>query len=84
MQGTSKAEQVFQPGELAPVSGVYGVVHERHRQKHSATVFKGERFPQCLRCGKAVRFILLRPSTPISEDVDFRKASEEPSSQETP
>jgi hypothetical protein len=73
MQGASKAEKVFQPGEIVPESGVYSVVHENHRQRHSATIFKGDRFPQCGRCGKAVRFVLSRPAALISEDADFHQ-----------
>ena len=75
MQGTSKAEQVFQPGDAVPESGVYMVVHDQHRHRHSATIFKGGRFPQCARCGKAVRFVLARPAVLISEDTDFRQSS---------
>lgn len=75
MQGTSKAEQSFKPGEAVTESGVYTVVHDRHRQKHSATIFKGEKFPLCGRCGDKVRFILLRPSTLISEDADFKQGA---------
>ena len=82
MQGTSKAEQSFKPGEAVTKSGVYTVVHDRHRQKHSATIFKGEKFPLCARCGEKVRFILLRPSALISEDVDFKQGSDA-SGQET-
>jgi hypothetical protein len=75
MQGASKAEQVFQPGELVPESGVYTVVHNHHRERHSATIFQGDHFPQCARCGKGVRFVLSRPAALISEDADFRQAS---------
>lgn len=71
MQGASKAEQVFQPGETVPESGVYIVMHEHHRERHSATIFKGDRFPQCTRCGRNVRFMLARPAALISEDADF-------------
>ena len=73
MQGASKAEQVFQPGETVPESGVYTVLHEQHREKHSATIFKGDRFPQCARCGNEVRFMLSRPAALISEDADFHQ-----------
>ena len=82
MLGASKAEQHFKPGEAVPESGVYTVVHEKHRQKHSATIFKGEHFPQCAHCGKNVRFVLLRRSTPISDDIDFKQASEAASRQD--
>ena len=81
MQGASKAEQVFQPGEVVPESGVYTVVHKDHRQRHSATIFKGDRFPQCARCGNGVRFMLARPAILISEDLDFTQLSSTPGSE---
>ena len=73
MQGTSQAEEVFQPGDEVPESGVYTVRHHLHRQNHSATVFKGERFPACAHCGNAVRFVLARRAARIREDADFRQ-----------
>jgi len=75
MQGTSQAEEVFQPGDEVPESGVYSVRHHLHRENHSATVFKGERFPACARCGNAVRFVLVRRAARILDDVDFRQES---------
>lgn len=72
MQGTSKAEQVFRAGDRAPQSGVYRVLHERHRESHLATLFKGELFPPCAHCAKNVRFVLLRPARLICEDLDFK------------
>ena len=78
MQGTSKAEQVFQSGELVPESGVYTVIHAHHRERHSATIFKGDHFPQCARCGSGVRFVLARPAILISEDLDFKQSSSMP------
>jgi YjzC-like protein len=73
MQGTSQAEQVFKPGEEVPASGVYTVRHNLHRDNHSATIFKGERFPACARCGTAVRFVLLRRAATIAEESDFQQ-----------
>jgi hypothetical protein len=73
MQGTSKAEKRFRPGEEVPESGVYAVLHHNHRPKHVATIFKGERFPFCAHCKKDVRFLLMHPANVISEDGDFNK-----------
>ncbi|MGE5325281.1 MAG: hypothetical protein ACM3SW_20605 [Actinomycetota bacterium] len=73
MQGTSQAEQVFKPGEEVPESGVYTVRHHLHRENHSATIFRGERFPACSRCGAAVRFVLARRAGRILEDSDFQQ-----------
>jgi hypothetical protein len=75
MQGTSQAEQVFKPGDEVPVSGVYTVRHNLHRETHSATIFKGERFPACTRCGAAVRFVLFRRAATIADDSDFQAAA---------
>jgi len=72
MQGASQAEQIFRSGDEVPESGVYTVTHEGHRLSHAATIFKGERFPQCVHCGTQVRFVLVRPVALISEDSDFR------------
>lgn len=73
MQGASKAEQAFKAGDHAPESGVYTVVHADHRRAHAATIFKGERFPVCGKCGDKVRFVLYRPAALISEDLDFHE-----------
>jgi YjzC-like protein len=73
MQGASKSERIFKSGEEAPESGVYTVIHAGHRPEHSATIFKGERFPPCVQCGPQVRFRLTRPAALISEDFDFRQ-----------
>lgn len=72
MQGASQAEEVYQPGDEVPESGVYSVRHFLHRENHSATIFKGERFPSCAQCGNAVRFALARRAARILEDADFR------------
>jgi hypothetical protein len=74
MQGASRAEQIYKSGDEVPESGVYTVMHDQHRPNHIATIFKGERFPSCAQCGALVRFALVRPATPISEDSDFRQS----------
>ena len=76
MTGASKTERVFVAGSIAPESGVYVVLHEKHRERHSATIFKGERFPACARCGSRVRYLLSRPAALISEDLDFSQVSD--------
>ena len=75
MQGPSAARQSYKSGELAEQSGVYNVLHEEHRNQHLATVFKGQRFPACARCGDRVRFVLIRPAAVIDEDADFQQSS---------
>jgi hypothetical protein len=74
MQGPSTAGQRYKSGEVAEQSGVYNVVHENHRGQHLATVFRGQRFPACARCGDKVRFVLVRPAALIAEDADFQQS----------
>jgi len=74
MQGASRAEQIFKSGDDVPESGVYTVIHDRHRPNHPATIFRGEHFPACAQCGTQVQFMLLRPAALISEDPDFPQA----------
>jgi hypothetical protein len=76
MQGASQAEQVYKAGDEVPETGVYTVRHHLHRENHSATIFKGERFPSCIHCGAAVRFVLSRRANRILEDADFKQDPE--------
>jgi hypothetical protein len=65
------AEQWYKPGEEAPVSGVYMVVHAAHRPDHQATLLQGELFPSCASCSDHVRFRLSHTALAIREDNDF-------------
>ena len=62
---------MFAVGELAPVSGIYSVVHAGHRVEHRAVVLRNEMFPQCAICGAAVYFRLLVSEVRLIEDQDF-------------
>ena len=66
------AEPTYQPGESVPKGGLYLVIHHEHRENHEATLFIGEQFPSCRRCGEKVRFRLLQPATHVDEDADFK------------
>jgi len=52
-------ESRYKPGEVVPESGVYRVLHGRHRAPHENTLREGEHFPECRRCGDDVRFELV-------------------------
>jgi hypothetical protein len=41
--------------EIIPQSGVYFVVHERHRLIRTVRLFSGDRFPRCSQCSDAVK-----------------------------
>lgn len=73
MQVTAMAENVFKPGEKAPQSGIYKVLHYQHRLYHEVTILAGQALPTCRRCGKDVRFQLASPATPVEEDADFKQ-----------
>lgn len=49
-------ESRYKPGQVVPETGVYRVLHSRHRSPHESTLKEGERFPACKVCGYDVRF----------------------------
>lgn len=65
------AEEVFQPAEPAPESGIYQVLHYRHRLSHEVTIHRGDVFPYCSECGNNVRFRLVRVAPELTEDRSF-------------
>jgi hypothetical protein len=66
------AEQDYKPAERVPVSGVYRVEHNGHREAHEATLLEDEVFPACAVCEERVRFILKHRALNIRQDKDFR------------
>lgn len=65
------AEQAYKPSERVPVSGVYRVDHQGHREAHEATLREGEVFPACATCEGQVRFTLKHRAIHIHQDGDF-------------
>lgn len=65
------AENAHKPFEAVPVSGVYRVEHNGHRDAHEATLRQGEVFPPCALCADRVRFILKHRADDIRVDNDF-------------
>jgi hypothetical protein len=68
-------DDVFQPSDQVPESGIYQVQHYRHRLYHDATFVKGDTFPPCSECGANVRFRLVRQAPLLMEDRNFRAAA---------
>lgn len=65
------AEKVYRPSQAVPVSGVYRVEHDGHREAHEATLLQGEVFPTCGVCSARVRFTLKYRANNIGHDEDF-------------
>ena len=65
------AERLYKPSEQVPVSGVYRVDHNGHRDSHEATLLEGEMFPPCAVCEDRVRFVLKYRAGGIHLDKDF-------------
>jgi hypothetical protein len=55
---TGSARKRYTPGEKAPISGIYQVLHHLHRKPHEVTLRAGETFPVCKSCANEVRFEL--------------------------
>jgi hypothetical protein len=68
------AEHAYKPSEAVPVSGVYRVEHNGHRETHDATLLQGEVFPACAICESGVRFTLKHRAHNIRHDKDFPAA----------
>src|SRR5579863_4550916 len=64
----SMAEQAYKPSQAVPISGVYRVEHNGHREAHEATLLQGESFPACNICGGEVRFTLKHRAPDIRGD----------------
>jgi hypothetical protein len=68
------ADEVFQPADQVPESGVYQVLHYRHRLSHEVTILRGGSFPECSECGSNVRFRLVRAAPLLEPDRNFHNA----------
>ena len=66
------ARPVFATGSVIPESGIYRVIHARHRLPHEVTLVKGQQFPRCSKCESEVVFELVHPAPSIQADRSFR------------
>jgi len=56
----------FRCGERILVSGIYRVVHHKHRLPHEVTLLRDQLFPRCIKCEEAVFFKLVRCAPDIT------------------
>jgi len=63
--------RAYQPGHLVPVSGIYTVVHRRHRSDHEVLAIRGEEFPTCRVCQEDVKFYILQVIPHVTHDFDL-------------
>ncbi len=71
-----RKKQIFRTGEVAPVTGIYRVVHAGHRLPHHGILLRGEKFPPCRTCLDAVTFMLLRAAGHMASDSDLEDVNE--------
>ncbi len=63
----------FKPGDKAPHSGIYDVLHDKeHAKPHHVTVIHGRTLPPCNNCGKGVTFRLRHRALHIGSDEHFK------------
>ncbi len=56
---------------MVPVSGIYTVVHEVHREEHATIAIRGEEFPSCRVCRDEVRFYVAQIVPHVTHDFDL-------------
>ena len=58
--GIGEQQVTFRTGETITRSGIYQVIHRKHRLPHEVTLLKDQIFPRCAKCHDQVRFRLVR------------------------
>jgi hypothetical protein len=56
----------FRCGEKILESGIYRVVHGKHRLPHEVTLLRDQLFPRCTKCEDLVYFELVRSAPDIT------------------
>ena len=67
----------FKPGDTAPVSGIYDVIHDtldgqEHTHSHQITAIRGKVFPPCRACQNWVRYRLHLAAEHIDDHEHFK------------
>jgi hypothetical protein len=56
---------------MVPISGLYTVIHQGHREQHEVLAVRGDEFPGCRVCKEAVRFYVSQVVPYITHDFDL-------------
>lgn len=58
--GMGEQQVTFRTGERITRSGIYRVIHRKHRLPHEVTLLRDQVFPRCAKCHDQVKFLLVR------------------------
>ena len=61
-----RSRKQFRCGEKIIESGIYRVVHDKHRLPHEVTLLRDQLFPRCIKCEGSVYFELVRSAPDIT------------------
>jgi hypothetical protein len=56
---------------MVPVSGIYRVLHDGHRDDHEVLAIRGEAFPACRICNVDVKFQVAQVTPHVTHDFDL-------------
>ena len=76
--GKQNMQAEFKPGDKAPVSGIYEVIHDKvdgreHALPHQVIAIAGTTFPGCRVCREHVRFRVIRAVERVQAHSDFKQ-----------
>jgi hypothetical protein len=66
-----KKRLTFRTGEKILQSGIYRVVHRKHRLPHEVTLVRDQSFPRCAKCQDGVQFQLIRGVRMLEDEHEF-------------
>lgn len=69
--GMRKKRPTFRTGEKISQSGIYRVIHRKHRLPHEVTLLRDQHFPRCARCQDNVKFQLVRGAQIFEVEHEF-------------
>jgi hypothetical protein len=64
--GMPKKKKQFRCGDKILESGIYRVIHQKHRLAHEVTLLRDQLFPKCIKCEDSVYFELVRSAPDIT------------------